>query len=105
MRSGSMDRTIRIERASATVADDGTAMTSWAPVATIRAHLLQSSTEEFLRSYGETDAMAVIFRIRWRPGITTDQRVLFEGVALNIRELKEIGRRRGIELRCEEVRS
>lgn len=105
MRAGSMDRTIEIQSSSKTVADDGTPVMAWSAVATVRAQILQASTEEYLRAYGETDAMAVIFRIRWRPGVNTDHRVVYGGRNLNVREIKEIGRRRGLELRCEEVRS
>ncbi len=105
MRAGKLDRSIVIQSFSNTVLPDGTPVESWTTVATVRAQLVQASTEEYLRGYGETDSLAVIFRIRWLAGVTTDHRVQHDGRNLNIREVKEIGRRKGLELRCEEVRA
>jgi SPP1 family predicted phage head-tail adaptor len=105
MRSGKLDRTIIIQTAAAAVDEYGTPTVTWTDLATARAQLIQASTEEFLRGYGEIDALAVIFRTRWLDGVTAAHRVVYEGRNLNIREVKEIGRRRGLELRCEEVRT
>lgn len=105
MRAGRMDREITIEAYTSTVDDAGTPTKDWTEFATVRAQLLQQSTEEFLRSYGETDQTVAIFRIRWLEGLTTDHRVVYRGKAHNLREIKEIGRNKGLELRCEEVRS
>ena len=105
MRSGKLDRTITIQALTATIDDYGTPTEAWADMATVRAQIVQASTEEYLRGYGETDSLAVIFRIRWLDGVTNDHRVVQDGKPLNIREVKEIGRRRGLELRCEEVRT
>lgn len=103
MRAGQLDRTITLQSFTSTVDEYGTPVETWIDAAAVRAQLLQASTEEYLRGYGEVDGLAVIFRIRWRDGITADQRVVYEGKILNIREVKEIGRRRGLELRCDEV--
>lgn len=105
MRAGTLDRTITIQAFSSTVDDYGTPVETWADFATVRAALIQASTEEYLRGYGETDTLVVIFRIRWLDGVTAQHRIVYEGRNLNIREVKEIGRRQGLELRCEEVRS
>lgn len=105
MRAGKLDRTIKIQAFSSTVNEYGTPAEMWTDVATVRAQIVQASTEEYLRAYGETDALAVIFRIRWIATVTTEHRVVYEGRNLNIREVREIGRRNGIELRCEEIRS
>lgn len=105
MRAGKLDRTIVIKTVSAgTPNASGTSSQTTTTFATVRAEFVQGGTEEFLRGYGETNALAVIFRIRWLAGVTTDHLVEYQGKNLNIREIKEIGRRRGLELRCEEVR-
>lgn len=101
MRSGKLDRSITIQTFSSTVDADGTPVEAWATFATVRAQIVQASTDEFLAGYGETDKTAIIFRIRWLEGVTTDHRVQYDGKDLNIRELKEIGRRKGLEIRCE----
>ena len=105
MRAGRLDREITIQAFSSTVDEYGTPVEAWNDFATVRAQIIQTSTEEALRAYGETDALAVVFRIRWLAGVTTDHRVVYEGKNLNIRETKEIGRRKGLELRCDEVRT
>lgn len=105
MRAGKLDRTIKIQTLASSVNDYGTPIEDWSDLATVRAQIVQQSTDEFLRTYGETDSFAAVFRIRWLADVTTDCRVSHDGKYLNIREVKEIGRRQGLELRCEEVRT
>lgn len=106
MRAGKMDRLIQIQNWQAGEPDDmGTVTEGWADLAVVRAQLIQSSTEEFMAAFGEADRTAVIFRIRWIDGLTTDHSVLYEGRRFNIRETKEIGRRKGLDVRCEEVKA
>lgn len=105
MRAGKLDRSIVIQTVANGVALDGTPIEEWTDFAAVRAQLVQAGTDEFLAGYGESDNTVVIFRIRWLDGVTTKHRVLYESSTLNIREIKEIGRRRGLELRCEQVRS
>tara|TARA_R110002020_G_scaffold5179_4_gene21920 strand:- start:7643 stop:7960 length:318 start_codon:yes stop_codon:yes gene_type:complete len=105
MRAGRLDRTIMIQSFASGVDDYGTPIEDWTALATVRAQIIQSGTDEFLAGYGESDSLAVIFRTRWLADVTTDCRVGYDGKFLNIREVKEIGRRKGLELRCEEVRT
>jgi len=104
MRTGKLDRVIAVQSFSNTVDDYGAPIESWATLATVRAQIIQASTEEYQRAYGEGGNTAIIFRVHWLAGVTTDHRVFYDGMNLNIREVKEIGRRRGLELRCEQVR-
>ena len=67
----------------------------------MRAQLVQQSTEEFVRNYGDDAKTSIIFRTRFIAGITTADRVSYDGNAYDIRELKEIGRRDGLEIRCD----
>lgn len=101
MRAGKLDRTVTVQRFTSTVDDYGTPKSTWADVATMRAQVLQANTEEFIRGYGASDKSVVIFRIRHLDGITNADRVAHNGSHLNIKEIKEIGRRKGLELRCE----
>lgn len=100
MRAGKLDRSIAIERISETVADSGSVVTAWTNVATVRAQIVQQSASEFLTGFGEAENGTVIFRIRYLAGITTGDRITYEGTAYNIKEIAEIGRRRGLELRA-----
>lgn len=100
MRAGKLDRIITIQSFTNTVNEYGTPIETWTDVATLRAQIIQSSTEEFLTG-GASDETVVIFRTRFLPGVTGASRVLYQGGEFNIREVKEIGRRVGLELRCE----
>jgi SPP1 family predicted phage head-tail adaptor len=102
MRAGSLDRVITIQRFTSTVDDYGGVVETWADVATIRAQLVQASTDEYIAAgLGAQDKAVMIFRIRWMDGITNADRVSYNGGFFNLKEIKEIGRREGLELRCE----
>jgi SPP1 family predicted phage head-tail adaptor len=100
MRAGRLDRTITIQRAATSVDDFGTPVTAWTTLATVRAQRIQSTTEEFMRGHGASSETAVVFRIRHMDGLTLADRVT-EGTAIfDLKEIKELGRREGLELRC-----
>jgi SPP1 family predicted phage head-tail adaptor len=100
MRSGKLDRTIKIQSFTSTVNEYGTPVSTWADVTTLRAEVIQSSTQEFLTN-GASDETSMIFRTRYFDGVNTSSQVLYEGEEFNVREVKEIGRRKGLDLRCE----
>jgi len=100
MRGGKLDKVIRIERAATTVDAYGTPQETWAELATVRAELVQATTEEFIRSFGASSETAVVFRIRHMDGVTLADRVTYDGRAYDLKEAKELGRREGLELRC-----
>jgi SPP1 family predicted phage head-tail adaptor len=105
MRGGNLDRIITIDSYSAGEPDEyGNTVPGWNLYLALRAQLVSMSTEEYLRAYGEGSEAVLVFRTRYRDGITTAHRVTFEGRQLDIKDIKEIGRRKGLELRCEEVR-
>jgi head-tail adaptor len=103
MRAGLLDRTIAIERVTVGATDTGAVAEEWSTLATLRAQLVQSGTEEFQRAFGGSSETAVIFRTRYVAGITLADRVSYGSAVHNIVEIKEIGRRRGLELRCRRV--
>lgn len=100
MRAGKLDRSITIQSFSNTVDSYGTPVETWTTLATLRAQIVQASTEEFIRAGGASPETVVIFRTRFIDGVTTSHRVVSAGRNLNIKEVKEIGRREGLELRC-----
>lgn len=100
MRAGKLDRTITIERQTETVAASGSVSNGWTAIATVRAEIVQQSANEFLSGFGETENSTIIFRVRYLPGITTADRVTYNGKPYDLEEIKEIGRRRGLELRA-----
>lgn len=102
MRAGNLDREITIQRVTEGPPNDyGTPSEVWADLVTVRAQQVQASTEEFIRSYGASDKTVIVFRTWWCDFISTADRVVYGGQVLNIKETKELGRRAGLELRCE----
>ena len=99
IRSGNLDRQITLERKSETVSVSGAVMSAWSEIATVRAELVQQSADEYLRGYGEAEQGNLIFRIRYLDGLTTADRVIYEGAAYDVDQIAELGRRRGLELR------
>jgi head-tail adaptor len=100
MRGGKLDRTIVIERPLTTVDDNGTPSQAWTEIARVRAQRIQASTEEFMRTFGTNSQTIVVYRIRYVDGLTLSDRVR-EGVEIfDVKEIKEIGRRKSLELRC-----
>ncbi|WAJ30952.1 phage head closure protein [Antarcticirhabdus aurantiaca] len=105
MRAGSLDRSIQIDAYSPGAPDEyGVSQPGWSPFLTIRAQLVTMSTEEFLRASGEASESVLVFRTRYLAGVTNAHRLTFESRQFDIKEVKEIGRRAGLELRCEERR-
>lgn len=104
MRSGKLDRVIRIDRFGPGTPDKyGTVTPVWTPVATLRAQIVQASTEEFIRG-GAEDQTVIIFRTRWLDGVTTADRVFYRDGFFNLKEIKELGRESGLELRAVETK-
>lgn len=99
MRAGKLDRTITIQRRTETK-DGPRVVTAWTNLATVRAEIVQQSANEFLTGFGEAENGTMIFRMRYLAGITTADRVVYEGRAHDLKEIVEIGRRRGLELRA-----
>lgn len=106
MKAGKLDQVIEIRRP--TLVDDGWGnQTPGAPetIATMRAHVIKASTEEFFRAWGTTDETAVVFRLRFIDDVRTSDQIRWDSVDFDIKEITEIGRRRGVELRCVSVAS
>lgn len=96
---GNMDRRITIERETETVKPSGSVVKAWTHVATVWAEIVQRTASEFFTGYGEAENGSVIFRVRYHPGITTADRVSYAGKVYDLKEITELGRRDGLELR------
>ncbi|RUY31699.1 head-tail adaptor protein [Mesorhizobium sp. M7A.F.Ca.US.001.04.1.1] len=100
MRAGKLDRIIAIERKTETVSPTGAVVTAWLNIATVRAEIVTQSASEFLTRFGEAESGTIVFRVRYLAGITTADRVTYSGQVYDLKEVTEIGRRRGLELRA-----
>lgn len=106
MRAGRLSRTITLQRCNGeTKSSTGAVTLSWVNLATsLRAERIDATADETPRTFGEAENITVTFRIRYVGNLTTADRVLYEGTPYNLVGITEIGRRRGLELRCERVR-
>jgi head-tail adaptor len=101
MRAGKLDRQITIQRVTTTLDSAGTVQEAWATLTTLRAEKLDDAIDEHTGQQGATTDRTVTFRTRFVAGLTVADQLSFEGQAFNLLQVKEIGRRRGLELRAE----
>ena len=94
-----LDRTITIERHTTGLNADREPVETWAPMATLAAQRLENGSREFRRAYGVAEEGEAVFRVRFVAGITTADRIVFEGEPLDVVEVVELGRRAGLDLR------
>ncbi|MEX1244869.1 MAG: phage head closure protein [Thermoanaerobaculia bacterium] len=99
MRAGKLDRTITIERVTTTVNEFGTPGETWTEHLVLRAQVIRQSTEEFIRNaMGASSEEAVVFRTRFAD-VTLADRLIFDGDVFTIKELRPLGRDRGLDIR------
>ena len=100
MRAGNLDRSIVIESYVSQGQDEtGQEVAGWVTLATMRAELVQPSTDEYFAANAIDAAVSIVFRTRYVAGVTAQSRITSDGRYFNIDEIKDIGRRRGLELR------
>lgn len=101
MRAGNLDRTIVLQRWTEGEPDPyGNVVSIFVDRATLRAQVVSASTDEFIRDHGASDETVIVFRTRFLPGVELADRVIYGGEPFDIKQVAEIGRRKGLELRC-----
>lgn len=98
MRAGQLDTRVIIQRSFKIVDEWGEDDVAWSDLATVYADVRQTTGREFLAAAMQQAQKRVVFYIRWFEGVTPLDRILHEGVAHNIVEVRPIGRRAGLEL-------
>lgn len=98
MKAGALDRRVTIQRKAVVYDDYGEEITAWTDLATVSAQVVQQSGREFLAAEQVQAEQRVLFRFRWMDGLTVLDRVSYGGRLHNIQEVKELGRREGVEL-------
>lgn len=98
-----MDRSIVLQRVTTSDTDSGAVVETWGNSLPLRAQLVQTSTEEFQRAFGAGTESTVVFRTRYVDDVELSDQIIYQDEAYDVKEIKEIGRRRGLELRCVKV--
>jgi SPP1 family predicted phage head-tail adaptor len=98
MRAGGLDRRVTLQRFTVTTDDYGEEIQTWSDLATVFAEVRQQSGREFIAAAQVQADRLVVFFIRWFSGLTVLDRVSYAGTLHDIVEVREIGRRDGVEL-------
>ncbi|MDB5616167.1 phage head closure protein [Tardiphaga sp.] len=101
MRAGDLTETITLERCTTSMDANRAPVETWASLVTVRAGVVTASTEEFIRGRGATSETSIVFRIRYVDDLTLADRVIYYGDAYNIKDMRELGRARGLDIRVE----
>lgn len=103
MRAGTLDRRITIQRQTSTLSDSGDPVVVWADVATVYARKLENRGQERFTTQQIVGRAMKTFQFRWSATVaevTTKHRIVFDGRDHDITDVREIGRREGIEVDC-----
>jgi SPP1 family predicted phage head-tail adaptor len=98
MQAGKLDRTVSLELLSEEVGPSGAVARTWTPFATVRAQVTQQELEDAQAAPDAPARARLKVLIRWRPDLHPSHRLTYQGRAYNIVDLREIGRRRALEL-------
>lgn len=80
----------------------GQPVSTWATVATIWMHVRLLSGIETIKSDAPVSTVKASIRIRHRAGVTSDMRVLLDGVAYTVTAvMPDVANRRYVDLACE----
>lgn len=105
IRAGDLDRRISLQRSTdETDPVYGEARPVWSTFATVAASVRQVSGREFLAATEQAGERRAVFVIRWRGDVTTTDRVAYLGEPYDIDDVREIGRREGLEIHARLVK-
>lgn len=98
MRAGDLDRRITLQKRTEQQDTYGQPIITWVPIATVWAQMQQQSGREFMAGAIPVSERRVVFRMRHRSDITVLDRVTHDGDEFDVNEVRELGRREGLEL-------
>jgi len=100
MNPGRFDRLVTIEAFTTTQSPSGFLTETWTTFATTWAQFIQESGKEFFANDQTVAERKAVFRMNWLDGVTVQHRVTYDGETWDIHEVRELGRRAGLELHC-----
>ncbi|PAP97818.1 phage head closure protein [Mesorhizobium mediterraneum] len=101
--AGRMDRRINIQRVTESRDPTYGAVTeTWSDWKTgVHAGLTQSTGREYLNTDQPVSERRKVFLVRYIDGLRVRDRIVFDSASYDIRDIREIGRRRFQEVHCE----
>lgn len=103
MRAGRLDRRIAIQRKDVTQSDSGEEVVTLTTIATVWAEKIENRGDERFTAKQLVGHAVRTFRFRWSTAtkqITTEHSIVYDGRSFDITDVREIGRREGIEIDC-----
>ena len=99
IRAGQLDRVVTIQERVVTENSVGEDTYDWVDLATgVRAQVIQQSGREIFRAGSIQTAVDTLFVMRYRPDVSVSNRIVYNGKAYNLYSVRELGRRRGLEI-------
>lgn len=101
MRAGRLDRRITLERNTPTQNSSGEEIEAWSVLATVWAETRPMRGAETFNAQQFLGKTPMTFRIRWSTRVkvlNVEDRIVFDGRQYNILDIREIGRREGLEI-------
>lgn len=102
MRAGKLDRVVTVLRRTET---GRTALNEpifeWPAAETVRAQLIHRSEDEAFAASQRYEKRLVTFRTRWIPNLSAVDRLECDGLTYEIRGIRELGRRAGLDVAAE----
>lgn len=98
IRAGTLDRRITIQHKTVTTSPDGGQIETWADLATVWANARPLKSDE---KFGDQQLIATsltTFTIRYRSDLTVQDVIKYNGRIWDILDIREVGRRQGLEL-------
>ena len=96
IKAGELDRIVTLLEMTSTEDDVGDQIDLWTVVAEVRAAKKALSSRDVMRTQGVVNAPQGKFVIRWRDGVTTKQRIIYDEQQFDIESIEELGRKQGL---------
>ena len=90
MQAGKLDQRVTLERFTTTHDDWGSPIEAWAPLATVWAAVEPLNGREYIAAMQAQAETTARIRMRYRPGITQQDRVIHEGKTYGIEAVLDV---------------
>lgn len=101
MRAGRRDRRVTLERNTPVQNSTGEEIESWDPIATVWAEVRPAKGAESFQAQQFIGKAQSTFRVLWSSRVArlnVEDRIIYEGKDYGILDVREIGRREGLEI-------
>jgi len=90
MQAGRLDQRVTVERYSTIYDDWGSPVAAWTPLATVWAAVEPLTGREYFAADAAQSEVTARIRMRYRPGITSQDRVIHEGKTYGIESVIDV---------------